>query len=428
MNIALYIARRLSLGRYDAESGVTERRSPAVAIAITGISLSIVIMLLTLAIVPGFKHQVTRKVMGFDAQVTMHPTQPTAGYDGQRGLPVTYTPALESKIESCLPKGAVAEPAIRVPGILKTDDQFSGLIFKAYSTQGKALDFLSENLEEGGIPDYDECVDSTRYDIVISRTTANNLGLTLGQRVDGFFFGNDNLRARKFRVAGIYNSYFNEYDKLQAFMSPDAARRLASLGDRQCDMIEIRGLAVDEIPSVRESLVKVASETFHDGSADCYLAVNDVYELDPMYFNWLDLLDTNVVVILSLMACVAAVTLISCLFIMILERVRLIGTLKALGADNAHVAGIFLYMAERVVLRGILIGDIVGLALVWLQWRFNLLPLDPESYYLSSVPVEFNWNGIIVLNVAAVIISLLIMVLPTHIVARISPSRVMRFE
>ena len=173
---------------------------------------------------------------------------------------------------------------------------------------------------------------------------------------------------------------------------------------------------------------KVATEAFYNNATNCYLAVNDVYEQKPMYFNWLELLDTNVIVILVLMGCVAAVTLISCLFIMILERVQLIGTLKALGADNGLIARTFLYMAERVVLRGIIIGDIIGLVIVWLQWQVHFIPLDPEAYYLNSVPVEFNWTGIIALNILAALLALAIMLIPTHTVARISPARVMRFE
>lgn len=408
--------------------GPASRRSPAVTIAVTGICLSVTIMLLTLAVVPGFKNQITRKVMGFDAQVMLHPTQPTVNYDGERPLPVTLTPSLKASIDSFLPPTASAQLAIRLPGILKTPTQFSGLIFKAYDSTGPALDFVAENLEEGAVPRYDYEPDSTRYDIVVSRTTATALEIGIGDKVDGYFFGDGNLRARRFTVAAIYNSHFNEYDKLTAFMSPHAARRLTSLGDSQGDAIEIRGLEPDLVEPVSRDMRHVATQAFYDGSADCYLSVNNVYQLDPMYFNWLDLLDTNVIVILSLMACVAAVTLISCLFIMILERVRLIGTLKALGADNPVIARIFLYMAERVVLRGILLGDIIGLLLVWLQWQFKLMPLDPESYYLSSVPVEFNWPGIIILNLAAAVMALVIMILPTHIVARISPANVMRFE
>jgi len=425
MNISLFIARRLSLKR-DAgvESGAT-RRSPAVTIAVAGIALSVAIMLLTLAVVPGFKHQITRKVMGFDAQVIMQPVQPTADYETAGLQGVSLTARLDSMIGAKLPAGGKAELTIRQPGILKTENQFAGLVFKAFGGD-MADSFVAGSLEEGFSPDYS--VDSMRYQIVISRTTADALELSTGDRVNGYFFTGNNLRTRRFTIAGIYNSHFNEYDKLLAFMSIDAARSLASLGPDQGSAIEIRGLDSDDIVSVRQEMQHVATEAFYADATNCYLSVGDVYERNPMYFNWLDLLDTNVIVILVLMGCVAAVTLISCLFIMILERVQLIGTLKAIGADNRLIARIFLYMAERVVLRGILIGDIVGLLIVWLQWQFRFIPLDPEAYYLNSVPVEFNWAGIVGMNVVAAFLALAIMLIPARTVSRISPARVMRFE
>lgn len=426
MSVSLLIARRLSLGRSVTGDPGSQRRSPAVTIAVAGIALSISIMLITLAIVPGFKHHITRKVMGFDAQVTMQPVQPTSGYESENGSTgVTYTAALADMINEVLPDGAKAELSIRQPGILKTDNQFAGLVFKAFDSD-MTDSFIAENLESGKIPDYS--ADSTLYHIVISRVTANALELKVGDRINGYFFNDNNLRTRRFTIAGIYNSHFNEYDKLLAFMSMDAARRLSLLGPDQGSAIEIRGLDTDMIIPTRQALQQVSTDAFYNNATDCYLAVSDVYEQDPMYFNWLDLLDTNVIVILALMGCVAAVTLVSCLFIMILERVRLIGTLKALGADNGLIARVFLYMAERVVLRGILIGDLVGLLLVWLQWQFRFIPLDPEAYYLNSVPVEFNWTGIIALNICSALLALAIMIIPTHTVARISPAKVMRFE
>ncbi len=427
MNVSLFIARRLSLKRDETGGtpGDRHRRSPAVGIAVAGIALSITIMLLTLAIVPGFKHQITRKVMGFDAQVTMHPLQSGGSYEGLPSYSMIYTPALDSMIKSSLPPEAEVSVSVRQPGILKTDDQFAGLVFKGFEA-GMFPSFISENLESGVIPDY--TADSTLYHIIISRSVADDLALNLGDRLNAYFFTEGNIRARRLTVAGIYNSFFNEFDRLMAFMSIDALRPIASMEEGHADAVEIRSLPVDFIPEATHLLMTVATEAFYNNNTNCYLSVNDVYSRNPMYFNWLDLLDTNVVVIMALMAIVSAVTLISCLFIMILERVRLIGVLKALGADNTLVSRVFLFMAERVVLRGILIGDAAGLLLVWLQWQFRLLPLDPEAYYLSAVPVEFNWTGIILLNVGAIIISLAIMLLPTRMVARISPVKVMKFE
>ena len=400
-------------------------RSPAVGIAVTGIALSVTIMLLTLAIVPGFKHQITEKVFGFDAQIVLHPVQPVASYDDGSTVTVECSDTLRNRLLSNLPTGARVQLSASTPGILKTDDQFAGLVFKAFD-DGLEGSIIDSCIEEGGIPDYD--VEEMRYAIVVSRTTADALQLSRGDKVNAYFFVDNNLKPRRFTVAGIYNSHFNEFDKLMAYISMPAVRSIAGLPDGAGNDIEIRGIGRNEVTDARIAMQRVVSDAFYDGTTSCYLAVNDAFEKDPMYFNWLDLLDTNVIVILALMGCVAAVTLISCLVIMILERVTLIGTLKSLGATNGMIERMFLYMAQRIVLRGIILGDVIGLLLVWLQWQFALLPLDPEAYYLNAVPVEFNWTGIALLNIGAVVLSLAIMLIPAHMVSRISPARVMRFE
>lgn len=421
MEAPLFIARRLSLKRGRGDN----RRSPAVAIAAIGIALCMAVMLLTISIVPGFKHEVTRKVMGFDAQITIAPIRPiTLEKSPQPGA--RLTPELTRLITDVCPDANV-ELAIKLPGILKTTDHFAGLIFEAFSGE-EALKFIEENLIEGRIPDYATHPDSSRYDIIISRHTSRELQLECGDRVDGYFFTDDNLRARKFTIAGIYDSHFNDFDRLLTFMSPPAAAALAGFSPDEGTSIQVRGLDPGEVTSATRIINAALSDAFHAGKVAEYFEATDVYSLNPMYFNWLDLLNTNVAVIIILMSCVAAATLISCLFIMILERVQLIGTLKALGSPNSLISRIFLYMAERVVLRGIIIGDIIGLALITLQHFFNLIPLNPESYYLSAVPVEFNWVGILTLNISVAIVSLIIMILPVMTVSRISPARVMRFE
>ena len=426
MNISLFIASKLSLKREDdTMDAQAVKRSPAVGIAIAGIAISITIMMLTLAIVPGFKHQITRKVMDFDSQITMQPVVTGGAHDGVPLNSFAYTAALDSMIKSQLPAGAEVNVSVRQPGILKTDEHFAGLIFKGFEPE-TFPSFVAGNIEEGVIPDY--AVDSTLYHVVISRTVADDLALGLDDRVLAYFFTEGHIKTRRVKIAGIYNSHFDEFDHLMGFMSIDALRPIAAIDSGRADAVEIRSLQEDDITTATHDMMKVATDSFYANATDSYLNVTDVYSRNPMYFNWLDLLDTNVVVILVLMGIVSSVTLVSCLFIMILERVRLIGILKALGADNAQISRIFLFMAERVVLRGLLLGDILGLLLVWLQWQFHLIPLDPEAYYLNSVPVEFNWLGILILNVATVILSLAIMLLPTRTVARISPARTIRFE
>lgn len=419
MNVAYYIARRLSPGHPGGS-----HRSPAASIAVAGIALSVAVMLLTVAIVPGFKHAITRKVMGFDAQIVMTPLRPLAADEYSSNSVATLSPDITERLMTIAP-GADARLTVRQPGLLKTADQYQALVFKAW--EGSLEDtFLAENLEEGYLPDYS--ADSTRNDIVISRLTADALALAPGDRVDAAFFTDAALKMRRYRIAGIYNSHFNDYDRLMAFMSLREGESVAGLKQGEGTAIELRDIPDAELSRATDAAREAASAMFHDGSAGCYYAVENVYQLNPIYFNWLDLLDTNVVIILALMGCVAAATLISCLFIMILERVRMIGILKALGADNRTVMQLFLSLAMKVVLRGLLYGNLLAMALVFVQWRWHLLPLDPESYYLNFVPVEWAWWSFLTVDVAVVVTSLLVMLLPARIAAGISPTKVMRFE
>ncbi|MDE7473623.1 MAG: hypothetical protein K2M68_08590, partial [Muribaculaceae bacterium] len=174
MDVSLLIARRLSL-KSDADNMSGRHRSPAVGIAVTGIALSVTIMLLTLAIVPGFKHQITEKVFGFDAQIVLHPVQPVASYDDGSTVTVECSDTLRNRLLSNLPTGARVQLSASTPGILKTDDQFAGLVFKAFD-DGLCGSIIESNMEDGGVPDYS--ADSTRYDIVVSRTTADALQLS----------------------------------------------------------------------------------------------------------------------------------------------------------------------------------------------------------------------------------------------------------
>ena len=262
----------------------------------------------------------------------------------------------------------------------------------------------------------------------MSSTTASALNLSLGERVNTYFFSNGNIRARKFKIAGIYNSNFGEYDKLIAYAPLNTLQRIANLDSLSGTSIEINGIDNESIYNKSYELQSAINQAVYSQQLKKIYSVSNVYNSGAMYFNWLDLLDMNVVVILILMSCVSAITLISCLFIIILERVRTIGLLKSLGATNAQIKRVFIYMTQRLVLRGMLLGNIISLAFIYLQYYFHIIPLDPEAYYLNFVPVEINWLHIILLNIGVITISSLILILPSHIVSKISPAQTMKYE
>lgn len=216
---------------------------------------------------------------------------------------------------------------------------------------------------------------------------------------------------------------------MYAFTPLAMLQRLAHVDSITGSVVEISGLddsQVDQATSeIHDALLRQLTE--HPGETPLYV-IDNVHHTGAVYFTWLSLLDTNVVVILILMAVVSGFTLISCLFILILERVRMIGLLKAMGATNGFVRRIFIYMAQRIVVRGLLIGNIVGIGLLLIQKYCHVLPLDADAYYLDYVPVEIGWWWILLLNICAIILSWLILILPSQAIARLSPAESMRYE
>mgnify|MGYP000774770578 CR=1 FL=1 len=420
MSIEFFIARRMQLTTASGRSSST-----GVVIAVAGIALALVVMLVSVSVVLGFKHQIREKVMGFDAQLTVV-AQKAYGSDSIDGTVVKMTPHLRSLIQSVLPEGAKMSLVSRRPGILKTDSAFAGIVVKGLEP-GNDSPFIRSNVVAGVMPDY--AADSTLYHVVISSTVASRLGLESGDRVNAYFFSGAVPRARRLTVAGLYDTHFGEYDALYAFGSLEMLQRLNSEGADCGSAIEISGLPDDAtIDRVGRELADALLQGLYSGCIDTLYAVENVHDTAALYFNWLALLDTNVVVILILMALVSGFTLVSSLFIIILERVGMIGTLKALGAGNRMIERTFIIVAERLVGRGLIIGNIVGLGIVLIQRAWHLLPLDPEAYYLDYVPVEINWWWVVGLNVAVVVIAALVLILPSRIIATLSPASSMRYE
>lgn len=421
MNISLFIARRLQL-----KGSKRDTSSSSTIIAVTGVAIAIAVMVITLCVVYGFKNQINEKVIGFDSQITINPANDY--FTGNTDYAITLTDSLSQIITSALggdSSKATIAISLKQPGILKTDDNFAGLIFKGINNQND-LSFLKKNIVEGELPNLG--VDSCKNKIIISSSTSSSLNITVGDKINTYFFINNNIRARKFEIAAIYNSYFGDYDKLIAYAPITTLQRIAQIDSISGTTIEITGIDNELIYDKSIEIQTAINQAVYGQKLNKIYRVDNVLNSGAMYFNWLELLDTNVIVILILMSCVAGFTLISCLFIIILERVKTIGLLKAIGATNSQVRQIFIHMAQRLVLRGMLIGNILSLSFMYIQDKYHIIPLDPEAYYLSFVPVEFNWWHIIALNIGVIIISSLILILPSHLASTISPSQTMRYE
>lgn len=418
MKPTIFIARRLSLSS-DSKSGKS-----GVVIGTTGVTLAIIIMILAIAVVSGFKQEITGKLKGFNADVTIHAqTQPdnpafTAG--------IRLSDSLMRIISQSAPN-ATANLVIRQPAIFKTDTDFQGIILKGLPS-GQSWDFVDANITEGKIPGTSgESVNT----VVISSTTASQLGLKPGDDVLTHFLDDNSLRTRKLHITGIYDTHFHDFDATLAFTPIAMLQKLAKTDSITGTAVEIR--ITDNAADASSSVAQALTDRFINATVDrpsnpMLYRTESIRESCAMYLNWLDLLDTNVVVIIVLMACVSGFTLISSLFIIILSRVNTIGLLKAIGATNHQIRRTFIYMAERLVIRGMLLGNAIAIILILIQNRWHFLHLDPDSYYLSFVPAQFSWIGILSVNAGVLIISALILILPSHIIAGISPAKSLRFE
>lgn len=415
----------MSLGR-----GHGRDTSTGIIIAVTGIALAMTVMMLSVAVIKGFKNEIRAKVTGFESQLTLTATSEDAGGDADNDMtteaePIELTTELR-KIISSVVSGAEMTPTIIRPGVLKTPGSFAGIVLKAYEG-GLSLRFIADHVTQGTMPDF--AADSTSNDIVISRLTADRLGLAPGDKADAYFFAQDAMKARRLRIAAVYDTHFDDYDGTYAFASPAMLRRLDRMGAAQATRIDINGLTSDgAIEPAARSLQTSLLDAYYNGRVTQVYRVDNVHRRGALYFNWLALLDTNVIVILALMGAVAGFTLISSLFIIILDRVRMIGILKALGATNAMIRHTFIIVAERIVVRGLIIGNLLGLGLIALQAMTHFIPLDAETYYLSYVPVEISWTDVALLNLGVIVAAALVLILPSHIVATISPSRSIRFD
>lgn len=410
----LWISRRLRLG--------TDGTAAGTVIAVAGVALALAVMELTLGIVVGFKDEIKRKLMGFDAQISIE--APYDPYTRTQESTLTPSPELMEIIAEAAPD-AESRLVLRLPGILKTDSDFEGIVFIGQSPQS---DFAFErgNIVEGQWPDYSS--DSCRNDIVISRATASALGLGVGDKVYSTYIIDESVKMRRNTVAAIFQADFGEYDRTVAYASLAALQSIAGLGSDEGNRLDLRGLPQDDIAATASKIESAMMSAMSTGRTDVYYPVQTIEQTGAIYFNWLALLDTNVAVIFCLMLCVASFTLVSSLFILVLDNVPAIGILRSMGASRSLIRSIFVDLGMRIVLRGMIIGNVLGLGLLLIQKYTHIVPLDPEAYYLNCVPVEIRPWGFIALNVGVAVASWLVLWIPARTASSVDPAKTINFE
>lgn len=415
MNLPLFIARRIY-----SNNGVGRKVSrPAIRIATTGVAIGLAVMIVSVCIVFGFKHTIRDKVIGFGGHITV---SNFVSLHGGEQRPICMSDSVLKSIKSINGVEKVQRYAFK-QGILKTDSDFLGVLFKGIAAEYDTT-FIHNNMVCGCIPAFSDKSGSNK--IVISKIMADILKLKIGDKVYAYFIDNDNVRARRFTVSGIYQTNLTQYDKSVCFTDLYTAVRLNKWETDQAGGAEILVKDFDKVNETEELFIEKVNRNT-DTYGETYSS-ETIQHTNPQIFSWLDLLDLNVWIILALMLCVAGFTMISGLLIIILERTNMIGVLKALGAKNKTIRKTFLWFAVFIIGKGLIIGNIIGIGLVLLQKMTGVITLDPATYYVKTVPVEINIPLIIALNALTLIICVIVLIAPSYLISHIHPAKSMRYE
>ena len=415
MNLPLFIASRIYSDRGDRR----KVSRPAVQIATVGVAIGLAVMIVTVSVVLGFKHTIRDKVVGFGSHIQV---QNILSVNTAEAYPVCINDSMLDRLSQIDGVSHVQRYA-QTQGILKTDEDFLGVVFKGIGPEYD-LRFLREHLVEGEIP---QMSDSTAaYNVAVSRMIADKLKLAAGERIFAYFIDDGGVRPRKFTVCGIYETNMTRFDESLCFTDLYTARKLNGWFEDQCSGAELLVGDFDQLDAVEMRVVEQVNRT-QDRYNNTFTS-QTIHEAYPQVFTWLELLDINVWIILALMVCLAAITMISGLLIIILERTAMIGTLKALGALGKTIRSTFLWFAAFIICRGLLIGNVLGIGIVLLQKYTGIVSLDPQVYYVSQAPMELNVPLVLLLNLATLIICLFVLIAPSFFISRIHPARTMRFE
>ena len=386
--------------------------SVVMKIAVVSIALGISIMLISIAVIVGFKNQIKEKVVGFVSPIQIQVLNQNESIEE---TPFLYDSTLKSRLD--LPFIKSIYPTANKAGLVKTEEEIHGIVLKGVVGDYN-WDYIKSNLVAGDIPQYLD--DERSNDVLISKIISDKMMLNVGDEVRIWFIGeNMKTRGRKFLVKGIYETGLTECDERFIYCDLSQIRRLNGwdenmVGHLEIDLVE--GVSTSEANNI--IYYKIPTNLISYEASSLY----------PQIYDWLELQDMNVVIIIVLMLLVAGITIISMLLIIVLERTSTIGILKSMGANNAFIRRIFLQRSQRILLIGMLFGNVLGIGLCLVQKYTEIIKLSPESYYLSSVPIEINLSYILLLNIGTFILWVLMMSIPTMIINNIKPSKSIRFE
>jgi lipoprotein-releasing system permease protein len=408
LNLEYFIAKRLITAK-DYKSSIS---APIIKIAISAIAIGMIMMIVSVATGIGLQQKIREKVSAFNGHIII------SNYDNNQSE-VTLTPI--SKKQDFYPKftsvpgvehiQAIASKA----GIIRTETAFEGIIFKGVGNDYK-WDNIKEYIVQGRIPNVNG---NLNEEVVISEFIANRLNLKVGDAFNTFFMKENGYNLRNFDVVGIFNSGFQEFDATYIIGDIRHMQRINKWAPDQIGAFEV---FVDDFNTIEATGEQVYAQTAST------LDSKTIIEKYSYIFEWLQLFDFNIIVILVVMILVATINMVVALLVLILERTQMIGILKALGANNWSVRKIFLYNAFYLIVRGLFWGNLIGISLLLIQQQFGIIQLPPENYYVNQAPVYLNWGYILLLNLLTVTVCFLVLLIPSYIITKISPVKAIRFD
>ena len=407
MNIEYFIAKKL----FTAKENNNSYTKPILRIAIFAVSLSVAVMLISLMIVNGFKNDISSKVIGFGSHIVITKFSNNQSYESE---PISTNQNFLSKISNDDFIKNINVFATKA-GIIKTSKEIHGVVLKGVSYDYNWT-FFNDNLVSGEVLNINDTIRSN--DILVSNEIARLLKLNVSDNLIMYFM-QDPTRVRKFNIKGIYRTEMIDFDKL--FIIGDI-KHIQSLNLWQDTLIGGFEITINDFNKLDKATEKIYNEIPYD------LNARSIKERIPQIFNWLDLQDVNAMVILILMFIVGVINMITVLLILILERTQLIGILKALGATNWNIQKVFLFSTTNLIVKALFFGNLVALLFAFLQIKFSVISLDPETYYMSSIPISLDIIHILLINFFTICLCYLILIIPSIIITKIAPIKAIRFK
>ncbi|WP_346855071.1 FtsX-like permease family protein [uncultured Draconibacterium sp.] len=417
MNIELFISRRLFFDK--ANKKLLSQR--IIRIALAGIALGLAVMIISVAVVTGFKSEIRNKVIGFGSHIQVVNYDSNNSYEtqaiseNQPFLPVIKTIKGIQHIQVFATK----------PGMIKTDEYIQGIVFKGVASEYN-WDFFEKHLVQGLLPALN---DSSRSDqILLSEQVSKLLNLKLNDKAVFYFINEKEVipRMLQLTVSGIYRTGFEEFDKRFIVGDIKQVQRLNNWRADQVTGFEISVSDFFEIETIEQEIRNTVI-SFREENSEI-LRTQNITRQYPQIFDWLAILDMNVWIILILMVLVAGFNMVSGLLVLILERSTMIGVLKAMGSPNWSIRKVFVYLSVFLTARGMLWGNAIGLVVIFIQKAFHILKLDPSSYYVEFVPMNFSFFHLLLLNLGTIAITSVILIIPSYFVSKMSPEKTIRFD